>query len=52
MFIHLFANAPILTKDTKDQYRTTLIYQQMVKVYLTDTIETPQLYDISKTYSL
>ena len=49
--VHSFvsiANAPILTKDTKDQYK--LFIDQIVKVYLPDPNETPELHNLVKTY--
>ena len=49
--VHSFVwivNAPILTKDTKDQYK--LFIDQIVKVYLPDPSETPELHNLVKTY--
>ena len=49
--VHSFVwivNAPILTKDTKDQYN--LFIDQRVKIYLPDPSETPELYNLMKSY--
>ena len=49
--VHSFVwvvDAPILTKDTKDQYK--LFIDQIVKVYLPDPSETPELHNLVETY--